>query len=83
MKHFDITTCYYSTKYSDIIVGATPHSTKGIGNSSSLIQFIREHQIELPKVHILEQNGVPVKLSKEAFRKVLPNTALYGAVKGS
>ncbi len=82
MKHFDISTCYYSTKYSDIIVGATPHSTKGIGNSSSLIQFIREHQIELPKVHILEQNGVPVKLSKEDFRKVLPNTALYGAVKG-
>ncbi|MGX7104688.1 hypothetical protein [Globicatella sanguinis] len=82
MKHFDITTCYYSTKYSDLIVGATPHSTKGIGNSSSLIQFIRDHQSELPRAHILEQNGIPIKLSKEDFRKLLPNTALYAALKG-
>lgn len=82
MKQFDITTCYYSTKYSDIIVGAAPHSTKGIGNSSSLIQFIRDHQSELPKAHLLEKNGVPIKLAKEDFRKVLPNTALYAALKG-
>ncbi|OFK56784.1 hypothetical protein HMPREF2811_01405 [Globicatella sp. HMSC072A10] len=82
MKNFDISTCYYSTKYLDLIVGATPLSTKGIGNSSSLIQFICEHQSELPKVYILEKAGIPVKITIEDFRKVLPNTALYAAMKG-
>ena len=66
----------YSNKYSDVIIGATPHKGRGIGDCNSIITYLQSTPEEFPKFIIAEDsNGL--NLNKTTLRNSLLNTRLY------
>ena len=83
LKKFNIDTIMHSFKYSDIIVSHSPHSTRGIGCSSSMAGYLRDHQEDIPgQIQFIKS---PDKkgfgdLTLTSFRTVVENTLLYKKV---
>lgn len=67
-KGFNFQSLIGSTKYSDIILGAVPHSCAGIGKFESPVSFLRSEK-GLPTVNIVFDGGVPGNFSKSNIRQ--------------
>ena len=85
LTNFDIESVKDSIDYSDIIIGHSPHSTKGIGHSSSLVGYLRDNQERFQQqIQVLRKpNGAGLdgftktnfkeKVGKSILRKILRN----------
>ena len=63
-------------KYSDVFVGPMPHSTKGMGDCSSIIAKIESNPSEYPKLGKMT-NGNELKITKQSFEKALQESQFY------
>ncbi len=80
---FDARELLDTSEYSDIFVSTTPHSVKGIGNASSLAEFLEENERHLPKLKVFRgEDGVLKKASKTDLKEALYKSALYEAKMG-
>lgn len=61
----------YNTKYRVILVGATPHSTTGTGQSGSLLAELENHPEKYPRVVALRAEEGTLKITKSNFKKAL------------
>ena len=68
-----------SQLYSDIIYGPVPHKLKGIGESSSFRQEMKDHPEEYPRVVDAKDNSneASLKISITAFENCLKKTRYY------
>lgn len=83
VTNFDISKCRNTVEYSDIFVGVIPHKSKGIGDSSSLLQFLEENKSSYPKLSVFrDPNGGLAKISKTKFREYVRNSDLYASAHG-
>ena len=62
-------------RYSDIFVGPMPHKTKGMGDCSSIIAHIKNHQTEYPKLTELKDANC-LKISAQSFRCAIETSEL-------
>ena len=67
----------YSNRYSDIIVGATPHKGGGIGNNSSIIGFLESNPLEFPNVIKAYNSSGELDLNKTSLKSTLIKTNYY------
>lgn len=58
----------YSSEYSDIIYGPTPHKIEGMGDTSSLLALMESHPAEYPKV-IKSISNSALKISISSFKE--------------
>lgn len=66
----------YSNKYSDVIVGPTPHMGKGIEGYNSIIGFIESNSKSCPKLtKAVDSNSL--NINKTSLKKALTETRLY------
>lgn len=80
---FDASELLDTNEYSDIFVSATPHKAKGIGNASSLVEYLEDNERHLPKLKVFrEAGGTLKKASKTDLKEALYTSALYEAKKG-
>jgi hypothetical protein len=69
--------------YSDIFVSTTPHKAKGIGDASSLVEYLQQHRDDLPKLTIFRKKDGSLKpMSKTDLKEALYKSDLYAARKG-
>ena len=61
----------YNTKYRVILVGATPHSTTGTGQSGSLLAELESHPDKYPRTIALRTEEGTLKITKSNFKKEL------------
>lgn len=61
----------YNTKYRVILVGATPHSTTGTGQSGSLLAELEGHPDKYPRTIALRTEEGTLKITKSNFKKAL------------
>ncbi len=61
----------YSTQYRVILVGATPHSTTGTGQSGSLLAELENHPDKYPRTIALRTEEGTLKITKSNFKKAL------------
>ena len=73
----------YTPAYSDIFVSTIPHKVKGIGDSSSLVEFLEENASVLPKLTIFRsEDGTLKRASKTDLKVAICNSALYESRNG-
>ena len=77
--HFDYSKLRGYSNYSDVIVGAIPHSAKGIDGYSSFLAMVESNPEEFPKVQ-RAMAGEQLKLTKTSFRNCLEKTRLYNCL---
>ena len=69
-------------QYSDIFVSTTPHKAKGIGDSSSLVEFLEDNKNNLPKLKVFRnEDGTLKAMSKTDLKVALMQSNLYAAKK--
>jgi len=69
IKNLDLETLRYSAKYNGIMIGPVPHSVKGKGDYSSIIEALKEKERGFPvHVEVREPNG-ELKITKSTFRQ--------------
>ena len=78
LKHYDTARLEYSTEYSDIIYGPTPHKTTGMGDTSSLLAKIKNEPTRYPRLTVATANGA-LKLSISSFKDRLTKTRYFEA----
>ena len=61
----------YSPTYRVVMVGATPHSTTGTGQSGSLLAELENHPDKYPRTIALRTEEGTLKITKSGFRKAL------------
>lgn len=72
-----------SIRYSDIFVSTTPHKAKGIGDFSSLAEYLESNKADLPKLTFFEnEDGTLKAMSKTELKIALTQSDLYAAKKG-
>lgn len=75
---FDVQELIGTLAYTDIFIGPTPHKAKGIGSCSSLVEFLRQHQADLPKITVFENDdGTLKRISKTDLKEAIIKSALY------
>jgi len=83
LKSFNISVVMHSMKYSDIIIGHSPHNTKGIGNSNSMACYLRDHQEDIPgQIQLLSRpnrTGLD-DLTQTSFRNKVEKSLLFKTV---
>lgn len=73
----------YTPAYSDIFVSTIPHKVKGIGDSSSLVEFLEENASVLPKLTIFRsEDGTLKRASKTDLKVAVCSSALYESRNG-
>lgn len=80
IKSYPMNSLKNNYKYSDIFIGPIPHKTTGMGDCSSIIAEIKNHQDEYPKLTELRDTNV-LKISKSSFEKAILNSELYKKLK--
>lgn len=78
LKRYDTAKLEYSTEYSDIIYGPSPHKMTGMGDTSSLLAKIKNEPTRYPRLTIASANGA-LKLSITSFKESLTKTRYYEA----
>ncbi len=76
MHTFNAEQLRYSDKYSDIIIGPTPHSMKNKGDFSSVITMIESKPKEYPKLLKAIANN-SLKITNSNFKDLLQQTRYY------
>ena len=76
IKSYPMNSLRNNYKYSDIFIGPIPHKTTGMGDCSSIIAEIKNHQDEYPKLTELRDANV-LKISKSSFDKAILNSELF------
>lgn len=68
-----------STQYSDIIYGPAPHKCTEMGDTSSLLEEIRQRPMEYPRLIEAKSNtkGTNLKISISTFKDCLAKTFYY------
>ena len=61
----------YNPNYRAILVGATPHSTTGTGQSGSLLAELENHPDKYPRTVALRTEEGTLKITKSNFKKEL------------
>lgn len=61
----------YNTNYRVILVGATPHSTTGTGQSGSLLAELENHPDKYPRTIALRTEEGTLKITKSNFKREL------------
>ena len=79
MDTFNAEQLRYSDKYSDIIIGAIPHSMKNKGDFSSAITMIENNPKEYPKLLKAVANN-SLKITNSNFKELLKQTRYYQEV---
>lgn len=83
LANFDITQYKNTISFSDIFIGVSPHKSKNIGNTSSLVQYLLNNQEEYPRITVFKNDrGELEKFSKTNVKKHLLNSALYAYKNG-
>ena len=77
--NYDFTRLEYSPKWCAVLFGATPHSTRGKGEDSSLITHMERCRDRYPEVRRLTANG-GLKITKTNFRNELRSLMEEGIV---
>lgn len=81
VTNFNINNLMYTNQYSDIFVSTVPHKAKGIGSSSSLVDYLTKHKKDFPKVTIFRNpNGSLVQFSKSLLKDEHRNSDLYASM---
>ena len=76
MHSFNAEQLRYSDRYSDIIIGPTPHSIKNKGDFSSIIAMIENNHKEYPKlIKAIANNSL--KITTSNFKELLQQTRYY------
>ena len=70
-KTFNYDKLAYNTRYRVILMGATPHSTTGTGDSNSALAELQNHPDVYPRVVPLRIENGELKTTKTSFRKAL------------
>ena len=70
-KTFNYDKLAYNTKYRVVLMGATPHSTTGTGDRSSVLTELQNHPDVYPRVVPLRVESGELKTTKTSFRKAL------------
>ena len=82
-EKFDPRQLIGSIRYSDIFVSTTPHKAKGIGDFSSLAEYLESNKADLPKLTFFEnEDGTLKAMSKTGLKIALTQSDLYAAKKG-
>lgn len=76
MHSFNAEQLRYSDRYSDIIIGPTPHSIKNKGDFSSIIAMIENNPKEYPKLLKAIANNT-LKITTSNFKELLQQTRYY------
>ena len=76
MHSFNAEQLRYSDRYSDIIIGPTPHSIKNKGGFSSIIAMIENNPKEYPKLLKAIANN-SLKITTSNFKELLQQTRYY------
>lgn len=76
MHTFNAEQLRYSDRYSDIIIGPTPHSMKNKGDFSSIITMIENNPKEYPKLLKAIANN-SLKITNSNFKELLKQTRYY------
>lgn len=79
VKNFPMNTLRYNSKYCDIFAGPMPHKTNGMGDCSSILAEIQNHQSEYPKLTKLIASG-DLKITKNSFEEALLNSQLMKSI---
>jgi|GEM_PF-5187971 uncharacterized phage infection (PIP) family protein YhgE len=75
MKHFDVRELQYSSKYHAILIGEIPHSIKGMGGASSLVQTLSQEGY--PKTFALRGKNGNLRMTKTSLKESLNNLKDY------
>ena len=75
-KNFPMDILKYNSKYCDILMGPIPHKTTGMGDCSSIIAEITNHQEDYPKLNVMRASG-EIKITKTSFKEALLNSQFY------
>lgn len=79
--NFDLRLLEYSTKYSDIFIGAMPHSVKGMGDESSGLKKLKDgSEVIYPKVHILRKENKELGINKTNLKTAIQKSTLFELV---
>lgn len=79
---FDTRSLLGSVKYSDIFISTTPHKAKGIGDASSLVEYLQSNKSDLPKLTVFRNpDGTLKPMSKTDLKIALTQSDLYAAKK--
>lgn len=73
---YDFENLRYTTKYSELLLGPTPHRVKGIRGYSSAVSLIQNNVTKYPHLVCLSANGI-LKITKDSFERGLKETLLY------
>ena len=78
-KRLDARRLEYSNEYSDIIYGPTGHSSKEMGDTSSLLALIEKNPSKYPRLIRSKSNSTDgrLKISISGFRDYLTRTYYY------
>lgn len=79
VKNYPMNTLRYNSKYCDIFAGPMPHKTNGMGDCSSILAEIQNHQSEYPKLTKLIASG-ELKITKNSFEEALLNSQLMNNI---
>ena len=64
-------------------MSTTPHKAKGIGDFSSLAEYLESNKADLPKLTFFEnEDGTLKAMSKTELKIALAQSDLYAAKKG-
>ena len=70
----ELTKLEYSDKYSDIIFGPIPHSMKGKGEATSIIEYMESRPDRYPRIIRAETLSSQLKLTITSFRNAIRKT---------
>lgn len=76
LKNVDVSKYRYSSIYSDIIYGPTPHKQVGMGDTSSFLAEMKNHPDEYPRVIEAAANK-ELKITKHSFEDALKKSRYY------
>ena len=79
IPNYDFDKLFKSKKYSDIIVGAIPHKTKGTHGSSGILAYMKHNQNKIPNL-VIASTGNELKLTLNTFKRALEKTRYYAYV---
>lgn len=77
--NYDFAQLEYSRNWCAVLFGATPHSTKGRGEDSSIIAHLEKNRERYPEVRRLHANK-RLKITKTNFRETLQSLIDKGIV---
>ena len=79
ITNFNFSKLIGNCRYADIFVGPVPHKASGIGNHSSVINYLKSTN-EIPaKISVLKDNNDDLKITKKTFRKALEESDILNS----